>query len=125
MRAPDHWVRSVRTIACVGIAHYRTDQPWGQSERRKILIDLLHGPEDWVCEAAGMALVAVAWAFPETRDDILEWLLNRLSLFLQAAEKRPVTVLSSMCDLVLACPWLEPKGKAFIGDILERMESES
>jgi hypothetical protein len=124
MQVPDYWVRSVQTVASVGIAHYRTDQPWEQSERRRLLVDLLHGPEDWTIEAAAMALVAVAWAFPETRDDVLECLLNRLSLFLQAAEKRAVTVLGSMCCLVLACPWLEPKGRAFIADVLEQMESE-
>ncbi|MEZ0107536.1 tetratricopeptide (TPR) repeat protein [Catenulispora sp. EB89] len=124
MEVPDYWVRSVQTIACVGIAHHRADQPWVGSERRRILVELLNGPEDWVCEAAGMALVAVAWAFPEAREDVLEWLLNRLSLFMQVAEKRAVTVLGSMCHLVLACPWLEPKGREFIADVLARMESE-
>jgi tetratricopeptide (TPR) repeat protein len=124
MDVPDYWVRSVQTIACVGIAHHRADQPWEQSERRRVLMDLLQGPEDWVTEAAAMALVAVAWAFPETRADVLESLLNRLGLFLQAAEKRAVTVLGSMCCLVLACPWLEPKGRAFIADVLDQMESE-
>jgi hypothetical protein len=114
----------VQTIACVGIAHYRTDEPWEQSERRRLLLDLLNGPEDWVTEAAAMALVAVAWAFPETRDDVLECLLSRLSLFLEAAEKRAVTVLGSMCGLVLACPWLEPKGRAFITDVLDQLASE-
>jgi tetratricopeptide (TPR) repeat protein len=124
MEMPDYWVRSVQTIACVGIAHHRTDQPWEGSERRRILVDLLNGPEDWVCEAAGMALVTVGWAYPETRADVLEWLLNRVSLFMQAAEKRAVTVLGSMCHLVLACPWLEPKGRAFIADVVARLESE-
>ena len=124
MEVPDYWVRSVQTIACVGIAHHRTDQPWEGSERRRILVELLNGAEDWVCEAAGMALVAVGWAYPETRGDVLEWLLNRVNLFMQAAEKRAVTVLGSMCRLVLACPWLEPKGRAFIADIVTRLESE-
>ena len=124
MEVPDYWVRSVQTIACVGIAHHRTDQPWEVSERRQILLELLNGVEDWVCEAAGMALVAVAWAFPETRQDVLEWLLNRVGQFMQVAEKRAVTVLGSMCHLVLACPWLEPKGRAFIADVLTRLESE-
>ena len=124
MEVPDYWVRSVQTIACIGIAHHRTDQPWIGSERRRILVELLNGPEDWVCEAAGMALVTVGWAVPETRADVLEWLLNRVSQFMQVAEKRAVTVLGSMCHLVLACPWLEPKGRAFIADIVARLESE-
>ncbi|ACU75905.1 TPR repeat-containing protein [Catenulispora acidiphila DSM 44928] len=124
MEAPDYWVRSVQTIACVGIAHHRADQPWVGSERRRVVVELLNGPEDWVCEAAGMALVAVGWAFPETRADVLEWLLNRVSQFMQAAEKRAVTVLGSMCHLVLACPWLEPKGRAFVADVAARLESE-
>lgn len=124
MEVPDYWVRSVQTIVCMGIAHHRADQPWADSERRRILVDLLNGAEDWVCEAAGMALVATGWAFPETREDVLEWLLNRVGQFMQVAEKRAVTVLASMCHLVLACPWLEPKGRAFIADVVERLESE-
>lgn len=124
MQVPDYWVRSVQTIACVGIAHHRADQPWAGSERRRILMGLLNGAEDWVCEAAGMALVAVAWSFPEAREDVLEQLLNRVGLLLHVAEKRPVTVLGSMCYLVLACPWLEPKGRAFIADVVTRLESE-
>ncbi|MEY9930345.1 tetratricopeptide (TPR) repeat protein [Catenulispora sp. GP43] len=124
MEAPDYWVRSVQTIACMGIAHHRADQPWAESERRRILVELLNGPEDWVCEAAGMALVAVGWAFPEAREDVLEWVLNRVGQLMQVAEKRAVTVLGSMCHLVLACPWLEPKGRAFIADVVERLESE-
>lgn len=124
MRSPDYWVRSVQTVACVGLAHHRADEPWASSERRRILLDLLDGPEDWVCEAAGMALVAVGWAFPEARDDVLELLLNRLGAFMQVAEHRPVTVLGSMCHLVLACPWLEPRGTAYVLDLLKRLESE-
>jgi tetratricopeptide (TPR) repeat protein len=123
-RAPDCWVRSVQTIACAGLAHHRTDEPWEVSRRRQTLLDLLDGAEDWICEAAGMALVAIGWAFPETRGEIVERLLNRLALFVQVAENRPVTVLESMCGLVLACPWLEPRGVAYVRDILKRVESE-
>ncbi|MFL6116772.1 MAG: tetratricopeptide repeat protein [Catenulispora sp.] len=124
-RAPDYWVRSVQTIACVGIAHHRADEPWERSERRRILFDLLDGAEDWVCEAAGMALVTVAWAFPETRVEILDRLLNRLGLLVRAAEERPVTILGSLCGLALACPWLEPDAAAFVHDVFNRLDSES
>ncbi|MFD0631838.1 tetratricopeptide repeat protein [Catenulispora yoronensis] len=124
MRAPDYWVRSIQTVACVGIAHHGADEPWASSERRRILLDLLDGAEDWICEAAGMALVAIGWAFPETRTEVLERLLNRLALFVQAAEARPVTVLGSMCNLVLACPWLDRRGASYVLDVLKRLESE-
>ena len=125
MEMPDYWVRSVQTIACVGLAHHRTDQPWevlraapdpaGAAER---------APRTGSARRPGWRWSRSAWAFPETRADVLEWLLNRVSLFMQVAEKRAVTVLGSMCHLVLACPWLEPKGRAFIADVLARLESE-
>ncbi|NUR62053.1 MAG: tetratricopeptide repeat protein [Catenulispora sp.] len=124
MRAPDYWVRAVQTIACVGLAHHRADEPWTASERRRILLDLLDGPEDWVCEAAGMALVAVGWAFPETREEVLSRLLDRLARFGQAADHRPVTVLGSLCHLVLACPWIDRQFASQVLEMLEHLESE-
>jgi tetratricopeptide (TPR) repeat protein len=107
-KAPDVWLRAVQALACTGIAHHRTDQPWADSERRAVLLDLLDGVEDWVCEAAAMALVATGWACPPTRAEVAEQLVARLDRAVDAATTRPVTILQSLCRLTLACAWLEP-----------------
>lgn len=104
---PDLWIRAVQTFACLGLAHHRTDQPWNGSDRRRILLDLLDGPEDWVCEAAGFALLAAAWMEPELRVEVGERLAARLAFAARAWRTREVTVLASMCRLALLCPWLE------------------
>ncbi|WP_051709774.1 hypothetical protein [Streptomyces sp. NRRL S-350] len=105
---PELWVRAVQSFACLGIAHHRTDQPWDGSERRRVLRDLLLGPEDWVAEAAGLALVAIGWTHPETRADIAAQLRTLMNHCVDARHTRVVTVLRSVCRLVLAAPWMPP-----------------
>ncbi|WP_152627142.1 tetratricopeptide repeat protein [Streptacidiphilus melanogenes] len=109
--APDLWVRAVQAFACLGIAHHGTDTPWPESERRRVLSDLLVGPEDWVTEAAALALLAVAWSEPATREDIGRLLTARLTLAMEAFRTRPVEVLPTLCALVLACPWLDERDR--------------
>ncbi|MER7581683.1 hypothetical protein [Kitasatospora sp. NPDC097691] len=105
---PELWVRAVQSFACLGIAHHRTDQPWPESDRRRVLLDLLLGPEDWVAEAAGFALVAIGWTHPEARADIAAQLRRRLHYCVDARRVRVVTILRSVCRLVLAAPWVSP-----------------
>lgn len=105
-KAPDHWLRAVQVIACTGIAHYRTDQPWAGSERREALLDLLDGTEDWICEAAAMALVTVGWTQPETRGDVGERIVARYRLAARAAQTRRVEILDSLGSLTKSCGWL-------------------
>lgn len=104
---PDLWIRAVQVIACTGILHYRAEQPWAESERRSILLDLLDGPEDWVTEAAAMALVVAGWTFPDARADVGARIVERFAAAAQAARTRPVLMLDSLARIVLACPWLE------------------
>jgi tetratricopeptide (TPR) repeat protein len=106
-RFPDVWVRAVQAFACLGIAHHGTDEPWADSRRRRVLADLLRGPEDWVTEAAGFALLAVAWSEPQTREDVGRLLVERMLRAAEAFRTRPVEVLPSLCHFVLACPWLD------------------
>ncbi|SEL66280.1 hypothetical protein [Streptacidiphilus jiangxiensis] len=125
--APDLWVRAVQTFACLGIAHHGTDGPWPESERRQILTDLLMGPEDWVTEAAGLALVAVAWSDPATREDVGHLLVERLLGAAKAFETRPVEVLPTLCALVAACPWLDTTFldlAATVADAVRRSEEQ-
>ncbi|MFJ6795284.1 tetratricopeptide repeat protein [Streptomyces sp. NPDC091268] len=107
-RRPEMWVRAVQTFACLGLAHHRADEPWPGSRRRAVLVDLLFGPEDWTNEAAGFALLAVAWTDPATREDVGALLVDRMMAVGTAWQERDATVLASFCHLVLACPWLRP-----------------
>ncbi|WP_371477117.1 hypothetical protein [Kitasatospora sp. NBC_00315] len=121
---PELWVRAVQSFACLGIAHHRTDQPWPESDRRRILVDLLLGPEDWVAEAAGFALVALAWVHPEDREDIGQRLLERLLAVAEAFRRREVSILRSVCTLVLACPWLDASALDLARGLIAARERE-
>jgi hypothetical protein len=115
---PDLWIRAVQAFTCLGIAHHRGDEPWPGSVRRGILSDLLFGPEDWVTEAAGFALVATAWAAPETREDVGRLIVERLTEAARAYQTREVTILGSLCRLTLACPWMDAQFTALAKDVL-------
>ncbi|MFE0459135.1 hypothetical protein ACFW1A_07705 [Kitasatospora sp. NPDC058965] len=117
---PELWVRAVQAFACLGIAHLRTEQPWLESQRREVLVDLLLGSEDWVAEAAGFALVAVAWTHPETREDVAARLLDRLLDVAECSMEREVTILQSVCALMLCCPWLDERGLGLARDLAAR-----
>ncbi|MET8623621.1 hypothetical protein ABZW30_07675 [Kitasatospora sp. NPDC004669] len=121
---PELWVRAVQAFACLGIAHHRTDQPWEASERRRVLRDLLLGPEDWVVEAAGFALVAIGWTHPETRTDIAELLRQRLEYSGWASRSRVVTILRSLAALALAAPWTEPADRDLARHLLAEADGQ-
>ncbi|WP_051451443.1 hypothetical protein [Actinospica robiniae] len=123
-QAPDVWVRAIQALACLGIAHHQPSQPWVDSVRREVLLDLLDGPEDWVCEAAAFALVAVGWAFPPARDEVASRVIARLRAGTEAAATRPVSILASLCRLALACAWLEPGVVASLRRLLEQIMAD-
>ncbi|MFF2612174.1 hypothetical protein [Kitasatospora sp. NPDC058046] len=120
---PELWVRAVQVFACLGIAHHRADQPWEGSERRRVLRDLLLGPEDWVVEAAGFALVAIGWTQPRTRADIAELLRQRLHHGARARRTRAVTILRSLSALVLAAPWTSAEDRALARHLTAREDA--
>ena len=121
-RHPDVWVRSVQAVACLGIAHHGTSQPWPGSERRRILAELFYGPEDWVTEAAGFALVAQAWMDPDARREVGGLVRDRWTTALEAVRTREVSILRSLTQLALACPWLELPVTSFAREMLTMIE---
>ncbi|MDH6114265.1 tetratricopeptide (TPR) repeat protein [Kitasatospora sp. MAP12-15] len=121
-RWPDIWVRAVQTFACLGLTHHRADQSWAGSDRRRVLLDLLFGVEDWVTETAAVALVTVAWTDPTARRDASEQLAHRLLEAVTASRTRAVTVLPSLCRLALAMPALEPSAAALAREVLAGLE---
>ncbi|MEV6010177.1 hypothetical protein AB0M29_25605 [Streptomyces sp. NPDC051976] len=118
---PELWVRAVQTFACLGIAHHRADQPWEDSERRAVLLDLLFGPEDWVTETAALAMVATAWVDPAVRADVGLRVTERMLDAATAYRTREVTILGSLCRLVLLCPWLDDTYTGLARDLLARV----
>ncbi|WP_316526665.1 tetratricopeptide repeat protein [Kitasatospora brasiliensis] len=120
---PELWVRAVQVFACLGIAHHRTDQPWEGSERRRVLRDLLLGPEDWVVEAAGFALVAIGWTQSQTRPDVADLLRQRLHHGARARRTRVVTILRSLSALVLVAPWMSEQDRELARHLTAREDA--
>ncbi|MFI5931653.1 hypothetical protein [Actinoplanes sp. NPDC051494] len=75
---PALWSRCVQVWACLGLLHHRTDEPWPESTRRRLLTDLATGGLDTITEAALFALVTYAWVDPSARTDVAALLTRRL-----------------------------------------------
>jgi hypothetical protein len=79
---PPTWARRELPL---GIAHHQTDEPWANSTRRTVLLDLADGPEDWVCDAALNAMVAIARVDPQVRHDVAVAVANQVALWSRAS----------------------------------------
>ncbi|XTZ14845.1 tetratricopeptide repeat protein [Micromonospora echinospora] len=104
---PSLWVRCVQVWACLGLLHHRTDEPWAGSTRRRMLLDLVWGVEDWTTEAALFALVTAAWVDPAVRPDVAGVMAARLADAVAVGAQRPVPILVSLAHLALATPDLD------------------
>ncbi|WP_405429699.1 tetratricopeptide repeat protein [Micromonospora sp. NBC_00617] len=109
---PSIWVRGVQVWACLGLLHQRTDEPWADSTRRRVLVDLVWGVEDWVTEAALFALITAAWVDPAVRPDVARVVAERLADAATVAQARPVPIAVSLAHLALAAPALDPASTA-------------
>ncbi|MEU4717416.1 tetratricopeptide repeat protein [Micromonospora purpureochromogenes] len=104
---PSLWVRCVQVWACLGLLHHRTDEPWADSTRRRVLVELVWGVEDWITEAALFALVTAAWVDPAVRPDVARVVAERLADAAEVARDRPVPIATSLAHLALATPALD------------------
>ena len=118
------WIKSVQAWACLAIAHHRSDQPWPESVRRSVLLDLAYGPEDWSTEAALLALVTTAWVSPETRADVAEHVGRRFMAAARASKTRAVTILEPMAYLVRATPGMHPDVRALADRVIAPASDE-
>ncbi|MEV1285674.1 tetratricopeptide repeat protein [Micromonospora sp. NPDC049679] len=105
---PALWVRSVQVWACLGLLHHRTDEPWADSTRRQVLVELVWGVEDWITEAALFALVTAAWVDPSVRADVAEVVAERLTDAVEVGQRRPISIAWSLAQLALVTPALSP-----------------
>ncbi|WP_434971395.1 tetratricopeptide repeat protein [Micromonospora peucetia] len=114
---PSLWVRCVQVWACLGLLHHRTDEPWAGSTRRRVLLDLVWGVEDWVTEAALFALVTAAWVDPAVRPDVARVVTERLADVATVARTRAVPIALSLAHLALASPALDPETAALAASL--------
>ncbi|MEV0943010.1 tetratricopeptide repeat protein [Micromonospora wenchangensis] len=115
---PSLWVRCVQVWACLGLLHHRTDEPWATSTRRRVLVELIWGVEDWITEAALFALVTAAWIDPTVRPDVAGLVAERLADVAAVAQGRPVPIAVSLAHLALATPAVDPDTTALAHRLL-------
>ncbi|MFI1193332.1 tetratricopeptide repeat protein [Micromonospora sp. NPDC020750] len=115
---PSLWVRCVQVWACLGLLHHRTDEPWPESTRRRVLVDLVWGVEDWITEAALFALVTAAWVDPLVRADVARVVADRLADAAAVARERPVPIAVSLAYLALATPALDAGTATLAGELI-------
>jgi tetratricopeptide (TPR) repeat protein len=118
---PALWVRCVQSWACLGLLHHRTDEPWESSTRRRLLVELVWGIEDWTTEAALFALVTYAWVEPTVRPDVALLVGERLADVARVARHRPVGIAWSVAQLAMATPDLDP-GALRLAETIARAE---
>jgi tetratricopeptide (TPR) repeat protein len=102
---PALWERTAQVWACLGLLHHRTDEPWAESTRRRMLIELATGGLDGITEAALFALVTCAWVDPAAREEVAALVGDRL----RAADQAHHPIAWSVAQLALATPDLTPE----------------
>ncbi|MEV4713019.1 tetratricopeptide repeat protein [Micromonospora sp. NPDC049374] len=105
---PALWLRCVQVWTCLGLLHHRTDEPWADSTRRRVLVELAREVPE-VTEAALFALVTAAWVDPSIRPDVAALVSERLAAVAAAARQHPVPNAASLAHLALATPDLDPE----------------
>lgn len=99
---PTYWYRLMQPWVCLGILHQAPDEPWRDSTRREVLVDLALGVEDWVADAALFALVTAAYREPALRTEVRALVRERLDA--AVAANRVVTIEESLARLMLVTP---------------------
>ncbi len=104
---PYYWPRFAQACVCLGLLHYRREEPWPASARRRVLIDIANGVEDWTTDAALFALVTAAWMDPLARGDVAAVVSQRYAGVRKAMRRRPVSIALSVASLVLVTPGID------------------
>ena len=92
------------------------------SARRRELVAIAYGQEDWTAEAALFALVVAAWVDPALRADVPMLLISRLQDAVEVQRSRPVTVYPSFAHLVLGTPGMPEQGYGVARQLLAEEE---
>lgn len=106
---PAYWARMAQAWTCLGILHFRAEEPWRTSRRRTLLLRLLFGNEDWSVDAAAFALYVSALLHEDQRPDIAAAISARYLHATLAFGARPTELQEPMAHIVLACPAIDPR----------------
>jgi tetratricopeptide (TPR) repeat protein len=104
---PCYWPRFAQACVCLGLLHHRREEPWPTSTRRRVLVDIANGVEDWTTDAALFALVTAAWMDPLARGDVAAVVSLRYAGVRKAMRRRPVSIAISVASLVLMTPGID------------------
>ena len=104
---PCYWPRFAQACVCLGLLHHRREEPWPVSTRRRVLVDIANGVEDWTTDAALFALVTAAWMDPLARGDVAAVVSLRYAGVRKAMRRRPVSIAISVASLVLMTPGID------------------
>jgi len=121
------WERSAQTFAALGILHCGelAPVPGDTSAQRAVLTEIAYGIEDWTTEVALFALTVAAWLDPGCREEVRELVGRRFLDAVEATQHRPVTILTSLAELVLIVPGMVPDVVALAQQIVAAAEAES
>lgn len=111
--------RQLQGWACLGLLHHRTAEPWASSTRRRLLVEIAFGAEDWTTEAALYALVTAAWVDPACRADVAELVTARLRALLDARRTRAVTIAASVAQLAFITPGMPAPVRALARELAQ------
>jgi tetratricopeptide (TPR) repeat protein len=118
---PALWTRCAQVWACLGLLHQRTEEPWAQSQRRRLLVELASGGTDQIAEAALFALVTAAWVEPSAREDVAELVTRRMGEI--TAMRHPISW--SVAQLALATPDLAPAARERAMEVIRAEEDHA
>jgi hypothetical protein len=74
--SPWTWIQRMQFAAAMMIATFDLEVPWKDSQRRKVLYDLIQGQHDWSSAAAIVALTTAVMNGTADADEAREWLLQ-------------------------------------------------
>jgi hypothetical protein len=103
---------------CLGVLHHARDQPWPDSVRCEILVDLAMGIEDWTADSALFALLTAAYREHGLRGQVHS--LVRARLDAAVAAPRLVTIEPSLAHLMLLTPGCTPADREIATAALTR-----
>jgi tetratricopeptide (TPR) repeat protein len=121
------WERSAQVFACLGILHCRqiASTPGDTTAQRRLLTEIAYGVEDWTTEAALFALTVAAWLDPSCREEVRDLVGRRFLDAVQATQRRPVTILTSLAELVQLVPGMVAEVTALARDVVADAERTS
>jgi tetratricopeptide (TPR) repeat protein len=122
---PGLWARSSAVWACLGLLHHGADEPWHESSRRRLLVELAVGGADRITEAALFALVTYAWTDPAARPDVAALIGRRLTDISGSPRRQSAAIAWSVAQLALATPDLDPAARRLATELARAEEDHS